>query len=163
MFRRSPGNSNTERLRIAAQRRHSGRRQLDVGLRLDSRQAGLAEHHPRLPHRIGHDLVVARQGAKLVPRLLVEIAIDVRRQRRRQPVRLGEDDVEGDRGGAQSGQPRDHVGDARSRPRTLAELSQAFLVDIDNDDRPLRRVTGLDDLENIERPEAKLFERRRDR
>ena len=101
--------------------------------------------------------------AQLVARLLVEIAIDVRRQRRRQPVRLGEDDVEGDRRGAELGQPRDHVGDARSRPRQLAELSQAFLVDIDDDDRPLRGDARLDHLEKIEGPQAKLFERAPDR
>ena len=131
------------------------------GCGTDDRQAGLAEHDPRLLDGVGHDLVVARQRAQLVPRLLVEIAIDVRRERRRQPVRLGEDDVEGDRGGAELGQPRDQVGDARARPRPLAELAQAFLVDIDDDDRPLRGDAGLDDLEEIEGPQAQLFERAR--
>ena len=117
----------------------------------------------RLLDGIGHDLVVARQRAQLVPGFLVEIAIDVRGQRRRQPVRFGEHDVEGDGGGAKLGQARDQVGDARARPRQLAELAQAFLVDIDDDDRPLRCNARLDDLEDVEGPQPKLFKRRRDR
>ena len=161
MFRSSPGNLNRKASdRRPAPRRRRGRR-LTSGCGTDDRQAGLAEHDPRLLDGVGHDLVVARQRAQLVPRLLVEIAEDVRRQRRRQPVRLGEDDVEGDGGRAELGQPRDQVGDARARPRQLAELAQAFLVDIDDDDRPLRRHARLDDLEEIEGPQAKLFERAR--
>ena len=48
------------------------------------------------------------------------------------------------------GSAGDHVGDARARPRPLPELAQALLVDVDDDDRPLRRDAGLDDLEHIE-------------
>ena len=42
-------------------------------------------------------------------------------------------------------------------------LRRLCLVDIDDDDRPLRGDAGLDDLENIEGPQAKLFERCADR
>ena len=131
-----------EHERTSDRRRASRRRPAAAAHRAcgcDRRQAGLAEHDPRLLDRVGHDLIVARQRAQLVPGFLVEIAKDVRRERRRQPVGLGEDDVEGDGGGAELGQARDQVGDARARPRPLAELAQAFLVDIDDDDRPLRR------------------------
>ena len=47
----------------------------------------------------------------------------VGRDRRRQAVRLGEHDVEGDGGGAELGQTRDQIGDERARPRPLAELA----------------------------------------
>jgi hypothetical protein len=130
------------------------------GSRLDRRQSGPAEHDPRLLDGVRHDLVVARQGAQLVSGLLVEIAIEISGLRRRHPVGLGEDDVEGDGSRAEPGQFRDQVGDKRARPGPLPELAEAFLIDIDDDDRPLRRDTRLHDLEEIERPELKLFERR---
>ena len=98
-----------------------------------------------LPHRVGQDLrrCLARRAAS---------PWSLRRDREnvsaaapgRHSVGLGEHDIEGDNERAHLGQPRDQVGDARARPRPLAERLEAFLVDIDDDDRPLCRLRAAD-------------------
>ena len=109
--------------------------------------------------RIGHDLIVARQAAQLVARLFIEIAEHVGGERRRQPVWLCKDDVEGNRCGAKLGELGDEIGDARAGPRPLTEFAQACLIDIDDHDGPLRCDAGLDDLKDIESPQPELFKR----
>ena len=70
------------------------------------RQPGFAEHHARAPHRIGEDLIVARQRAQPGAGFLVEIAEGVGRDVGIEPVGLREHDVEGDHDGAEPGQIR---------------------------------------------------------
>ncbi len=55
----------------------------------------------------------------------------------------------------------DEIGDARARPRPLADRPQALLVDIDDDDRPLRRIARMQHLEQIEDANPKLLDRQR--
>jgi hypothetical protein len=42
----------------------------------------------------------------------------------------------------------------------LAQRFEALLIDVDDDDRPLGRFARLNDLEDIECSDAKLFEGR---
>ena len=150
-----------EALRVLAQHRKPGHRKRLVEFGDDIGQSGFAEHHARVPHRIGENLVVARQRAQLGPGLLVEIAEGVGGDVGIEPVGLREHDVEGDRDGAEPGQVGDHVGDPRPRPRPLAELRQALLVDIDDGDRPCGLHAGIDALEGIEGPDPDFLDRRR--
>ncbi len=158
-FRQQPGKIEQKRPRIGAQGgdRHRARRR--VGLRHRQRQPGFTENHARLPQRVGKRAVGARRCADFLPGFLVEVAENVGDHVRRKPVGLGEDDVECDDQRARLGQASDQFGDAGSRPRPLTELSQALLVDVDDDDRALRRDARLQDLEEIECPETELFER----
>ena len=134
-----------EALRVLAQHREPGHRKRLVEFADDLGKPGFAQHHARAPHRIGENLIVARQLAQLAPGRLIEIAEGVGGGIGIEPVGLGEDDVEGDHHGAEPGQIGDHVRDARARPRPLAELGQAGFVDIDNGDRPCRLHAGIDD------------------
>ena len=148
-----------KRCRISSDRSHAGSRTLRVGLRDRDGQAGLADHDLRLAHRVGHHLIVAWQRPELASGRLVEVAEGVRRELRRQPVGFGKNHVEGDDQSAHIGEARDHFGDARSRPRPLAQRPQAFLVDIDDDDRSFGGFARLDDLKNIESAQTEFFER----
>src|SRR5260221_7755158 len=75
-------------------------------------------------------------------------------------VRLGEDNVKSNRGCSELGQPRDEFGNAGARPRPLAQLAKALFVDIDYDNRPLRRDAWRCDLKNVEGPQAQVLKRR---
>ena len=88
--------------------------------------------------------------ASSLARRIVEIAKILGRHLRRHAIGFGKDDVEADDDGAEFGQARDQVGDARARPRPLAERLQAFLVDIDDDDRPLLGDARLEHLKEVE-------------
>ena len=120
---------------------------------VDLGKSGFAEHHARMPHRIGENLIVARQRPQLGAGFLIEIAEGIGRDVGIEPVGLGEHDVEGDHDGAEFGQVGDHVRDPRSRPRPLAELGQSFgLVDVDDGDRRLRELgAGIEALEAYRR------------
>ena len=100
-------------------------------------------------------------SASSLSRVLVEIAEILGRHLRRHAVGFGKDDVEADDDGAELGQARDQVGDAGARPRPLAERLEAFLVDIDDDDRPLLGDARLESLKEVEGLEANFLDRRR--
>ncbi|MGY2932387.1 hypothetical protein ACVWZ6_001989 [Bradyrhizobium sp. GM6.1] len=55
----------------------------------------------------------------------------------------------------------DHVGDPRPRPRPLAELGEALVVDVDDGDRPRRLVARIDQLKHVERAQPQFLDRRR--
>ena len=57
---------------------------------------------------------------------------------RRQPVGLGEDEVERDGARAVGLQPVDDLGEARARPRPLADARQRGVVDVDDAHRQCR-------------------------
>ena len=80
-LRSRPGKSIHEGLRLLAEHRQPGHRQRLVERGENVGQAGLAEHHARVPDGVGEDLVVARQRAQLGAGLLVEIAEGVGRER----------------------------------------------------------------------------------
>ncbi len=90
---------------------------------------GDPEHHVLAADRLGENLVVGRHG--------FERARDVRRQDRdlggdrrgRKAIRLGEQQVQPDRGGLVLPDARDQLGDARARPRPLPEVGERGLVD----------------------------------
>ena len=123
-------------------------------------KSGFAQHHARMPHRIGKELIVARQRPQLGPGVLVEIAERVGRDIRIEPVGLREDDVEGDHDGAELREIGDEIRDPRPRPGPLAEFRQALFVDVDDGDRACRLNAGIEALESIEGPDAKLLDRR---
>ena len=114
-----------------------------------------------LPDGVGEDLVVARQRPQLGAGVLIEIAERVGRIGGIEPVRLREHHVERDHDGAEPGQVGDEVGDPRPRPRPLAELFQALVVDVDDGDRPCGLLAGIDALEDIEGPDANFLDGRR--
>ena len=150
-----------EGLGFLAEHREARHRQRLVEFRLDFRKPGFAEHHARVPHDIGEELIVARQRAQFFAGHLVEIAKRVGRHVRIEPVGLGEYDVEGDHDRAKLGQRSDHIRDPRPRPRPLAELrGQALVVDIDNGHRSRLLHARIDALEGIEGSHAKLLDRR---
>ena len=136
-----PGKLNRNGLGSAPSGRDAGRRRLRIGLR-HRRSAGRSRRAPRATAVIASASTWSLLGSarSLFAGFFVEIAEDVgrdvpatagrarrRRRRRRWPT-------------APSLVSRvDQVGDARARPRPLPELAQALLVDIDDDDRPLRR------------------------
>ena len=101
----------------------------------------------RAAHGVGKHIVVARQRAQLGPRLVVEIAERVGRDRRRGAVGLGKKNVEADRQRPHLGQARHQIGDQRARPRPLAEAFEAFLVDVDDHHRVLGHLARPQHLE----------------
>ena len=76
-----------------------------------------------------------------------------------EPVGLGKHHVERDHDGAEPGQFIDQIRDPGPRPWPLAELLQALVVDINDDDRPCRFVVRVEPLEGIEGPNPKLLDR----
>ena len=148
-----------ERPRVGAQRGDRHRAGRHVGMRHRRRQPGFTENHTRLPQRLGKRAVGARRCPDFLPGFRVKVAENVGDHVRRKPVGLREDDVECDDQRTRLGQASDQIGEAGSRPRPLTELSQALLVDVDDDDRALRCDARLQDLEEIECPETELFER----
>ena len=56
----------------------------------------------------------------------------------RQPIRLGEDEVERDGARAVRLQPVDDLGEARARPRPLADAGERGVVDVDDAHGQLR-------------------------
>jgi hypothetical protein len=97
----------------------------------------------------------------LLGRLVVDVLERHRHVGRRHAVRLGEHDVEADRDRAHAGEPRDDLGHLRARPRPLAELLEARLVDIEDDDRPLFGGARPRHLEKVEGAQPQLLDRRR--
>ncbi len=69
---------------------------------------------------------------------------------RRGPVGLGKIDVEGDDRGAGLGELFDKLGDDRPRPWPLPDRGEAFVVDIDDRDRRIRRRSRRHALIEIE-------------
>ena len=94
-------------------------------------------------------------------RSIVEIAESIGGDAGRHPVGLGEYDVERDDERAHLRQAGDQIGNARARPWPLADRLQALFIDIDDDDRPFRRIARMEHLEKIEDANAQLLERQR--
>src|SRR5262249_34496292 len=59
------------------------------------------------------------------------------------------------------GQARNQIGDARAWPWPLADGVQALLVNIDNDDWPLRCSARLQNLEEIKNADPQFLDRQR--
>ncbi len=151
-----------ERLRLLAQHGQPCHRKGFVKIAEDNGNSGFAQHDARAPDRIGENLIVARQASQFGPGFLIQIAERIGRDVGIEPVRLREHHVKGDHGGAEFGQIRDHVRDPRSRPRPLAKLGQAFVVNVDDGNRRLRELgAGIDALERIEGPDPDFLDRRR--
>ena len=108
---------------VAADLRDRGfllrRRPADEGARVVV--DGLGQHRPRRPDQCGKAVVAVRQSAQIGPHLVRDIADLVGQDRRRDAVRLGEDDVEADDHGTACRQVPDQPGDDRSRPRPLTD------------------------------------------
>ena len=111
-----------------------------------------------VPDRFGEDLVVARQRPQFGAGVLIEVAERIGRIGGIEPVRLRKHRVERDHDGAQPGQLGNEIGDPRPRPRPLAELFQALVVDIDDGHRPCGLLAGIDALEEIEGPDANFLD-----
>jgi len=124
-----PVKSRQERPRVVAGGRES---------RLDGRpRALIGEGHPK------HDPPFRDRVRKLlVPGRFLSI---------RRPLRLGEQHVENDRGGARAGEVVDQLRDPRARPRPLPEPPKRFVVYRDDADRALGIVrSGRPALESVE-------------
>jgi len=113
----------------------------------------------RIAQRLRENCVITWQRAQFRSRRIVEIAENVGGNGWRHPVWLGEHDVECDHERAHLCQAVDEIGDARSRPWPLTDRAEAFLVDIDDDDRPLRCVARLQHLEQVKDANPKFLER----
>jgi hypothetical protein len=150
-----------EALRFLAQHRQSRHRQRLVEGRDFLGQARLAEHDAGSLDGVGKDLVVARQRAQLGAGFLVEIAERVGRIGGVEPVRLRKHRVERDHDGAQSGQLGDEGCDPGPRPWPLAELLKAFVVDIDDGNRPCGLLARIDALERVKGPDPNFLDRSR--
>ena len=150
------------RLRIAAERGEAGLH-LRGGVRVlgDEAEAGLPGDDARARDRLAEQLIAARQLAQFRAGLVVEAAEALGRDVRRGPIRLGEDHVEGDGDAAERGQARDEIGHDRARPGPLADPLEALLVDVDDHDRPQRRLPRLERLVEVEAPEPQPFEQGR--
>ena len=131
------------------------------GVLRDEAEAGLPGDDARAGDRLAEQLIAARQLAQFRAGLVVEAAEALGRDVRRGPVRLGEHHVEGDGDAAERGQARDEIGHDRARPGPLADLLEARLVDVDDHDRPQRRLPRLERLVEVEAPEPQPFEQGR--
>ena len=144
MLRSSPGKLNRNGFGSPPSVGEPQRRRLPLRLRHRHRQAGLAEHDPGPPDRVGHDLVVAGQGAQLGSRLLVEVAISCR-LRRPATSRSGSAKTTSKAMAAAPSLVRRVI---RSATRVRGHghwpsLRRLCFVDVDDDDRPLRRDARL--------------------
>ena len=149
-----------ERRRVGAERRDPAQRSSGLIDRDGRSQAGRSEHGSRGSHGIRQHLIVAGQRSKPGLRRLIQTAIVLEGDIGRQPVRFGEYDVERDRHGAEFGELRNDVGDEVARPGPLAEAFETFLVDIDNDDRPLGRLARLCQLKRVEGSDPQFLDGR---
>ncbi len=112
-----------------------------LGRRLVARRlAGEADDDGRRGDGRGEALVVRRQlrGLPDQRRQLRLVGEQLGELPGRQPVRLGEDEVERDRARAVRLQPVDDLGEARARPRPLADARQRGVVDVDDAHRQRR-------------------------
>ncbi len=100
-------------------------------------RARLAEDGAHGAHGLRHHLLVGGQILQRAARLGVGAAQLLGHPLRRGAVRLGEDGVEPDHRRALIAQRGDQVRHHRARPRPLTQLAEAFLVDVDDDDRAL--------------------------
>ena len=152
-----------ETLRVLAEHGESrdGKLRVEIGVNVGS--AGLTQDHARFADHVGEDLVVARQRLEFFPRRLVEITEGVGGNIRIEPVRLGEQRVEGDHDGAEPGQIVDDIGKPGARPRPLAQpgISEAPFIDVDDGDGTRGLHAWVDDLKGIERPDTELLDRGR--
>ena len=129
------GKARHETLRIVAgesEARASGgsgvRRRLGGGL------AGKSQHDRRRGDGVGEPLVIGGQQSRgAVERgELRDIGEQLGELARREAIRLGEDEVDGDRAGTGLVQGVDDGGKARARPWPLADAGERGLVDVDD-------------------------------
>jgi hypothetical protein len=151
------GKIEQERSRIAAHCRYADRRPGAACLCHREGKARFADHDTRFTEGVGEHRIIARQRTQLGPCRFVKVAVRVRGNARRHPVGLRENHVERHHQRAHLSQTRNNVGDARARPRPLTDAVQAFFVNIDDDDRPLRCVARVQHLKEIEDADAKLL------
>ena len=87
----------------------------------------MPEYHLARPEAL-REQVVRRSRAAGAPRLVDADDILI-------AIRLGKDDVKGNRGGPEIAQSRDEPRDMVAPPRPLADRRQAPFVDVDDDER----------------------------
>ena len=131
------------------------------GVHLRYRQGPLTHDDPAGPHRVRQHRIAPWHGAQLGPCLVIQSGQAHSDLRRRHAIGLGEHHVESDDHGAQSPQVRDQPRKIGARPRPLADLGKAPLIDIDDDDRADSRFRGKSQLKLVERLEAQSFQRPR--
>ena len=110
-----------------------------------------ASDNRRLGEARGEYLVVVDFGARSGIGDLKPLAFELcDGKRRRRAVWFGQDHVEPDRRGALGRQPVDDGGQHGARPRPLAKLADAFIVDVDDRDRAFSRRAGPELLIGVE-------------
>ena len=129
-----PDEARHERNRIGAGE-PDGREPPDVGgaAGRDTLNPRDTEHHRAAAERGGESDVVARHGAQSLDKVAVEAGHEVGQPARRQPVRLGHQDVDADGRGPRRGDALHQLRQQRARPRPLPVAGQACVVDVDDD------------------------------
>ena len=116
------------------------------------------EHDRLFSDRLGENLVIV---GKLAEQRGINSRDIANNRARRQPVRLGEQDIECDGGRAHVREPVDQFGDPVARPWPLAELAQRGLIDVDDPNRQILESPRRDALVLVERRVADQLQRPR--
>ena len=116
------------------------------------------EHNRLFSDRLSENLVIV---GKLAEQRGINSRDIANNRARRQPVWLGEQDIECDGGRAHVREPVDQFGYPVARPRPLAELAQRGLVDVDDPNRQILESPRRDALVLVERRVADQLQRPR--
>ena len=129
-----PVETTEERKRIGAEHAHRRPPARDGSLTF-AVESSHGDDHPVAPDHVGEDGVVAGQPPQSGARVRSEARDQLRQAARRQPVRLGHHDVERDRGRLPLGDAGDERREPGPRPRPLAVMAQARVIDRDDERR----------------------------
>ena len=117
-----------------------------------------AEHDRLFSDRLRENLVIV---GKLGEQRGINPRDVANNRARRQPVRLGEQDIECDGGRAHVGEPIDQLGNPVSRPGPLAKFAQRGLIDVDDPNRQILESPRRDALIFVEHRFADQLQRPR--
>ena len=98
-------------------------------------QTGNPEHDPRRLEGARENRIVARQAGQPLNQVLAHAGHEFRQACRREPICLGHQDVDADRGGIGFGDAGHQLGEPGPRPRPLPVQPKALLVDGHDDGR----------------------------
>ena len=146
------------RVRADQRVRHLDHFAFDLPVAAPGAHAGLAHDDARCLERICEDLIVVGQILKVIRQTNRQRRVVLDELARRQAVRFGKHDIEGQGHGPCGGGRIDHRGDTVARPGPLADGFKAFVVDIQNGAGHRRQFARLDLLVDVKGCEAQRLQ-----